>query len=37
MWLIEHVEGVVTEQDAVDLMQKMIHERLICHTSGNSK
>ena len=36
-WLLEQVEGITTEQEAIDLMQKMLNERLICHSSGNNK
>jgi hypothetical protein len=36
-WLLEQVEGITTEREAIDLMQKMLNERLICHSSGNNK
>ncbi len=36
-WLLEHVEGITTELEAIEVMQKMINERLICHASGNLK
>jgi len=36
-WLLEHVEGVVIEREAIDLVQKMINERLVCHTSGDTR
>ncbi len=36
-WLLEQVEGITTEQEAIDLMQTMLKERLICHSSGNNK
>ena len=36
-WLLEHVEGVVIEREAIDLLQKMINERLVCHTSGDTR
>lgn len=36
-WLLEHVEGVVIEREAIELIQKMINERLVCHTSGDTR
>ena len=36
-WLLEQVEGISTEREAIDLMQKIMDERFICHTSGNKK
>ncbi len=36
-WLLEQVEGIATEREAIDLMQKIMNERLICHSSGNKK
>jgi hypothetical protein len=36
-WLLEHVEGVVIEREAIELVQKMINERLVCHTSGDTR
>ena len=36
-WLMEQVEGITTEREAIELMQKMLNERLICHSSGNDK
>lgn len=37
MWLLEQVEGIPSEREAIDIMQKMKDECLICHTSGNKK
>lgn len=34
-WLLDQVEGITTEQEAIDLMEKMRIEGLICHSSGN--
>lgn len=36
-WLLEQVEGITTEQEAIDLMEKMRIEGLICHSSGNTR
>jgi DEP domain-containing protein 5 len=36
-WLLEHVDGISNEKEAVELMQKMTDEKLICHASGNSR
>ncbi|XP_032791433.2 GATOR complex protein Iml1 [Daphnia magna] len=36
-WLLDQVEGITTERDAIELMQKMIDERHVCHSSGNDK
>ncbi|XP_069703010.1 GATOR complex protein Iml1 isoform X2 [Periplaneta americana] len=35
MWLINHVEGVVSEDKAVEIMENMIKEQMICHASGD--
>lgn len=37
VWLLDQVEGITTERDAIELMEKMIDERLVCHSSGNNK
>ena len=36
-WLVEHIDGIATEQEAIEVMQKMMDERLLCHSSGNTK
>lgn len=33
-WLLEQVEGITTEREATDLMEKIRNEGLICHSSG---
>ncbi|XP_033220943.1 GATOR complex protein Iml1 [Belonocnema kinseyi] len=34
-WLNNHIDGGVTVESAVGIMQGMINERLICHASGD--
>ncbi|XP_034240343.1 GATOR complex protein Iml1 isoform X2 [Thrips palmi] len=34
-WLIKHVEGVVNQQAAEHVLQKMLTDKLICHASGD--
>merc|ERR1740128_1021909 len=34
-WVIEHIEGVKTDKEAIDLLQRILNDRLMCHTSGN--
>jgi len=34
-WVIDHVDGVVGEPQAVHLLEKMVAEKFICHASGN--
>lgn len=34
-WLLDQVEGVTTEREAIDLMEKIRGENLIYHASGN--
>ena len=36
-WLLDQVEGVTTEREAINLMEKMRRENLIYHSSGNQK
>ncbi|XP_071550419.1 GATOR complex protein Iml1 isoform X2 [Panulirus ornatus] len=36
-WVCEHVEGASNEIIAVDLLQKMVKNELICHASGDSQ
>nr|XP_061792421.1 GATOR1 complex protein DEPDC5-like isoform X1 [Nerophis lumbriciformis] len=35
-WLVTNVEGVVTQNMAVDIMQKMLDEGLVAHASGDA-
>ena len=35
LWLLEHVEGVVGEREAVALMERMLAAGMVCHGSGN--
>ncbi|XP_076018332.1 GATOR1 complex protein DEPDC5 isoform X4 [Genypterus blacodes] len=35
-WLVNNVEGVVTQGIAVDIMQKMVDEGLVAHASGDA-
>ncbi|XP_073982946.1 GATOR complex protein Iml1 isoform X2 [Rhodnius prolixus] len=34
-WVLSHVDGISSQQQAIDLMQEMIKEKLICHASGD--
>ncbi|KDR15773.1 DEP domain-containing protein 5 [Zootermopsis nevadensis] len=34
-WLICHVEGVLHEERAVNIMEQMLKEHMICHASGD--
>lgn len=34
-WLINHLEGITTIDQAVNLINLMLRERLICHASGD--
>ncbi|XP_069956473.1 GATOR complex protein Iml1-like isoform X3 [Cherax quadricarinatus] len=36
-WVCEHIEGAITEVVAVELLQKMLKNELICHASGDSQ
>lgn len=36
-WVLEQVEGVANDQEAIELLQKMLDERLICHASGSAR
>lgn len=36
-WVLEQVEGIATDQEAVELLQKMMDERLVCHASGSAR
>ncbi|KAL1140271.1 hypothetical protein AAG570_000203, partial [Ranatra chinensis] len=35
-WLLTHVEGITSHQQALSIMQSMLNEKLICHASGNN-
>lgn len=37
IWVVEHVDGVSNDKEAIDLLQKMIDERIICHSSGDTR
>ncbi|KAL3247382.1 hypothetical protein MRX96_057103, partial [Rhipicephalus microplus] len=34
-WVRDHVEGVHSDQDAIQLLQKLVEETYICHASGD--
>lgn len=34
-WLIDHLDGIVNTVQAVDLMNTILREHLICHASGD--
>ncbi|KAH7955786.1 hypothetical protein HPB52_003879 [Rhipicephalus sanguineus] len=36
-WVRDHVEGVHSDHDAIQLLQKLIEESYICHASGDVK
>ena len=37
LWLMEHVEGVVSEKRAISIMEDMLARNMIRHASGDSK
>merc|ERR1719233_283837 len=37
VWLMEHVDEVYTEEKAVQIMQSLLEENLVCHASGNTR
>ena len=34
-WVIEQIEGIKTDREAVDLLQRVMNDRLIAAASGN--
>nr|XP_024217178.1 GATOR complex protein DEPDC5 isoform X3 [Halyomorpha halys] len=34
-WLIAHLEGVSNQQQAINILQEILNEKLICHASGD--
>ena len=35
-WVIEQIEGIKTDKEAIDLLQRIMNDRLMCHASGNT-
>jgi len=35
-WAIEQIEGIKTDKEAIELLERIMDDRLMCHASGSS-